>query len=460
MAASLKNGMRIGSWGGGDRFFKGLMDELRFYGRALTDAEINTLYQANTVAITSSAGIGGSISPAGAVTVTSGGSQTFTITPATGYLIDTVTVDGANQGAPGTYTFTNVTASHTISATFKLDPSTPPVPDMLAWLKFDETIGTNAADSSGHGNLGTLNGGFTWAAGKMSNAVSLGGASGYAALPNGAVSALNDFTISAWVNLNANNTWNRLFDFGTGTSAYMFLSPKGGSGVVRYAITTAGGGGEQQINGTAALPTGSWQHVAVTLSGNTGTLYVNGQQVGQHTNMTLKPSSLGNTTQNYVGKSQYNDPYLGGTVDDFRIYPRGLSAAEVLALFNGVASYADWLTRFTFTPGADTSSTGDPDGDGMSNQQEFAFALDPTQGSSVNPITVPLDSATGKFRYIRLAASGLAYHVLTSSDLRTWAEEIPVNETVIATADGVETVEVTVAAPPVAGKLFVRMAAR
>src|SRR4029078_12218403 len=41
---------------------------------------------------------------------------------------------------------------------------------------------------------------------------------------------------------------------------------------------------------------------------------------------------LGTTTQNYLGKSQYSDPGLQGSIDDFRIYSRALSASEVLAL--------------------------------------------------------------------------------------------------------------------------------
>ncbi len=68
--------------------------------------------------ITALAGTGGSISPAGAVSVASGSNQTFTITPDSGYAISQVLVDGVNQGAISSYTFTNVAASHTISATF------------------------------------------------------------------------------------------------------------------------------------------------------------------------------------------------------------------------------------------------------------------------------------------------------------------------------------------------------
>jgi len=68
--------------------------------------------------ITASAGTGGNISPAGAVSVASGSSKVFTITPNSGFTISSVTVDGASQGAIGSYTFSNVTANHTISAAF------------------------------------------------------------------------------------------------------------------------------------------------------------------------------------------------------------------------------------------------------------------------------------------------------------------------------------------------------
>jgi hypothetical protein len=69
--------------------------------------------------ITASAGSGGSISPSGGVVVAQGASQTFTITPNSGFSISSVTVDGANQGAVTSYTFNNVQANHTISAAFQ-----------------------------------------------------------------------------------------------------------------------------------------------------------------------------------------------------------------------------------------------------------------------------------------------------------------------------------------------------
>jgi Alpha-L-arabinofuranosidase B, catalytic/Concanavalin A-like lectin/glucanases superfamily/NPCBM-associated, NEW3 domain of alpha-galactosidase/Lamin Tail Domain len=182
--------------------------------------------------------------------------------------------------------------------------------------------------------------------GEIGNAVKLNGSGEYVNLPSGIVSSLSDFTVSAWVNPAANSAWSRVFDFGTGTGNYMFLTLSAGGGPLRFAITTGGNGVEQQINGPGTLPLNTWSHVAVTLSGTTGTLYVNGQPVGTNNNMTLHPSNLGNTNQNWIGRSQFSaDPFLAATVDDFQIYSHALSPTEIAALAGGqpgagdVASY-------------------------------------------------------------------------------------------------------------------------
>jgi len=65
-------------------------------------------------------------------------------------------------------------------------------------------------------------------------------------------------------------------------------------------ITTGGNGAEQQLTGGGQLPLNTWSHVAVTLSGTTGTLYLNGRPVSTNPNMTLHPSALGNTNQNWI----------------------------------------------------------------------------------------------------------------------------------------------------------------
>jgi len=75
-------------------------------------------FAVNTFTITASAGVGGSITPSGPVSVSCGSNQSFTIAPDAGHTIADVLVDGSSVGAVGTFLFTGVTAAHTISATF------------------------------------------------------------------------------------------------------------------------------------------------------------------------------------------------------------------------------------------------------------------------------------------------------------------------------------------------------
>jgi hypothetical protein len=225
------------------------------------------------------------------------------------------------------------------------------------------TLPVTAADQGDGGQVSCAATGPR-APGKIgSGALTLCGNNEYVSAPPGLVSGLSNFTISAWVNPSQDTAWSRVFDFGTGTDDYMFLTLSAGGGPIRFAITTSGGGGEQQINGTGTLPLNTWSHVAVTLSGTTGTLYVNGTPVATNTNMTLNPAALGATTQDWIGRSQYPaDPYLSGSVDDFQVYSRALSAAEVAALAGGQPGAGDVADyRFDESGGAtatDSSGSG------------------------------------------------------------------------------------------------------
>src|SRR6185437_12208211 len=78
----------------------------------------------NTYTIASSAGPNGTINPNGNTTVNCGDNQVYTITPATCYHIADVLVDGASVGAVPSYTFSNVTANHTIAASFAINTYT------------------------------------------------------------------------------------------------------------------------------------------------------------------------------------------------------------------------------------------------------------------------------------------------------------------------------------------------
>lgn len=102
--------------------------------------------------ITASAGANGSISPSGSVQVRQGASQTFSITPDSGYAVSRVTVDGSSVGGVGSYTFSNITTDHSINATFSGSTNFAPSGTAYGWYN-----NTSATSDSNRTALPGLN---------------------------------------------------------------------------------------------------------------------------------------------------------------------------------------------------------------------------------------------------------------------------------------------------------------
>src|ERR1017187_9470092 len=160
---------------------------------------------------------------------------------------------------------------------------------LVAFYPFAEAGGTTSADGSGNNHVAAMQG-ATFAVGLQDNAATMNGSGQYVSLPAGIVSGLTAFSVSVWINLNTVSLNTHIFDFGTGTTTYMFLTPQSRSGTLQFAISTTGPVGDQVLNAPAPSAA-AWQHVCVTLMGATGTLYVNGAEIAQNTGMTLNPAS-------------------------------------------------------------------------------------------------------------------------------------------------------------------------
>ena len=156
----------------------------------------------------------------------------------------------------------------------------------------------------------------------------------YATIDASAINAITgDFTFSIWCYPNDDTAWTRLYDIGTGTDKYIFLAPSSSFAVGYPRFVMKNGGAEQALTSSARLNLNEWNNVTVTRSGNLTSMYVNGILSGTTDSITLNPSDLGATANNYIIKSQYSaDPFFNGMVDDFRVYDSALTASEVQEL--------------------------------------------------------------------------------------------------------------------------------
>lgn len=155
----------------------------------------------------------------------------------------------------------------------------------------------------------------------------------YVDLPAAVLGGAPAITLALWVRPTHDAAWARIFDFGDDTSRYLYLAARNQAGVPRFAVTTSGAGGEQALNGTAALPLNQWSHLAVTIADGTGTLYVNGAAVARNTAMSLTPAALGTLKNNWLGRSNYPaDPVFAGAFEEFDVFARALTGAEVTEL--------------------------------------------------------------------------------------------------------------------------------
>lgn len=215
----------------------------------------------------------------------------------------------------------------------------PPMAD-VGWWKFDETRGSTAYGSTSLYNKGIhdwhnatmANAGTS--AGKIDNALALNGTSGYAMINDLATYSLPNDTVtySMWVKA-------------TAPAGRTILNNRGGqialtvnaSGQLTAQVTQANGTTVTATD-TAALPTGSWQHVTVVADGSRVRLYRGGAQVASVAyDGTLKtgtgPLGIGVTPNTAgTGPDSTAPGHWNGMIDDLRVWSTALNNAEITAL--------------------------------------------------------------------------------------------------------------------------------
>lgn len=237
----------------------------------------------------------------------------------------TLRIANAEATDAGTYTCTVTGANETLTNRPR-QLWVHPVP-LISQYNLDG----NATDSAGT-NPGNLLGGAGYVAGKIGQAVDLDGTNDYVDLPD-PVGRLRELTVTSWVNWDGGGDWQRVFDFGTGVDQYLCLTPKAGGGGLRVVLKDAVNFRNQEFQVNApVLTTGQWVHLSVVVRDNYMTLYVNGQAVGSTFGINRSPADFP-AVNNYIGRSQFADPYFNGRIDDFRVYGKALNGSDIWSIW-------------------------------------------------------------------------------------------------------------------------------
>ena len=320
-----------------DPLFGGLLDDVRFYNSALTDAQVTALAGATAPQFVASPAVGSPVVDQAftgdLATQLAAGSPAATFSKLSGPAWISVGADGSLFGVPrigdagpGQLLVRATSTGGAVSDA--IIPVTVGAADPLVRHAFDN----NALAAAGTANA-TVAGGPAYTTGQKGQAIALDGTDDHVVLPEG-ISSGDEITLATWVLWNGGGNWQRIFDFGNGTGSYLFLTPKSGSNTLRFVILD---NGTEGVLETTALTAGAWTHVAVTLGGGTGRLYVNGTLADTENGITIKPSDV-KPTLNYLGRSMYAaDPYFSGRIDEFNVFHRVLTSTEINTLRTGNA---------------------------------------------------------------------------------------------------------------------------
>ncbi|MDE0315882.1 MAG: LamG domain-containing protein [Candidatus Poribacteria bacterium] len=221
---------------------------------------------------------------------------------------------------------------------------------LIVYYPFDEAAGKTASDDSKNNNDAELMGNAAWAPkeGKIGGAIKFDGGDSSAVDENGAdyINGLEAFTISVWVKSDsAGHDRGIVFAIDPAGGDNVFglrydaasWSTKGGTNLVKGAITTTGGG--QAYEGKSDVQTTEWQHLVFAWrSGEQLALYIDGELDDNPThNDGGKEGKISGATKLIIGKGakDNNGTSWPGLIDEFRLYDRILEEKEIMDLASG-----------------------------------------------------------------------------------------------------------------------------
>lgn len=219
-------------------------------------------------------------------------------------------------------------------------------------------------------------------------------------------------TIELWATQNAVQNWGRIFDFGSGTTEYLFMSWTRTTDLANDQVewVDAGVTANRGTTGATSYTLGTQHHIVLTLTpasytngetarGTRVTWYVatavsTGTVVAKGTFNTANTLASLNDVNNWLGRSMWTgDNVANATYDEVRIWNGALTPSEINTYqlagpnaFSFVDTDSDGLSdpwEETFFGNLAQTAGGDPDSDGQTNAQEYAGGSNPNLAASV-----------------------------------------------------------------------------
>jgi hypothetical protein len=282
---------------------------------------------------------------------------------------------------------------------------TPPATGLIGRWSFEG----NAQDSSGNGNHGTVSG-AALTAGKFGQ--------GYAFDGNDSINVGNldfsggSYSVSAWIKTTYPGAYDdyRMFitkmDTSIGDATFeLFLNDgfhPGNPNDARVAMWKSWGAPVILGSPPSNCRDGNWHMVTLTYQSGQQNLYVDGVFASASTYsgplpLVANPVMIGGVN----GFGIYHHPWIG-EIDEVLIYNRPLAASEVQQIYGGTGDTdADGMAdswEMTYFGNLNQTATGDFDGDGVTNRQEFLRGTNPSSVGSKN-VTLYVDSLVGNDTY-------------------------------------------------------------
>lgn len=207
--------------------------------------------------------------------------------------------------------------------------------NLLAYYKFDGNSNTSVGSNNGTDTS------ITYSAGKISDGADFNGTSSNIKLAV-ETTMTTSFTIAGWVKTDVNNAYKGIYYSGENTNAWaLFMQNTGKIELLENNLA--------EYVGATVLSTGTWYHVALVKSTDSGTnltIYVNGASDGTASCGSVQTP----TTFAYFGikrESGVNSNFWDGMLDEFGLWDRALSGAEISELYNGGAGLTYPFTSST-----------------------------------------------------------------------------------------------------------------